>query len=379
MYTSAITSATIIGLATVSSALPTQTHRRCLQLPSRQRLSRHQEPIFPAQSDPARCARHASQGRTQRSTSDTPQPDSLTSLGFVAFNELFEVAFFSEFINNITTSAPGFGEGDLVLLGQNKDDILKILKTVLAQEELHELNANGAFERFTGQKIEPCQYVFPVSNFRDAIRLASAFTDVVLGTLPDIQTIFANDNDNGLIRGVGSNGFYRQILGKNPSAVPFLTASARDFAFSAVNQNSIVPGSCRSLDILEQGGLKIFDVLTVVEGPAEFDPKNQDIKFAFKTSQTNVPGPKAKTLIAQQNFLTYVNQQNAPVSVPIENQNIGDDGIINFTAQFPGADNEMNGLTIAAVTTGSDFVDVDAVANATLFGPALIEIEQMTA
>ena len=307
-----------------------------------------------------------------------PKSDSVTSLGFIAFNELFEVAFFTELFNNVTTGAPGFREGDL--LGQSKDKILRILKIVIAQEELHELNANGAFQKNTGQMIQPCQYDFPVATFKDSIMLASTFTDVVLGTLPDIQTIFANNSDNGLIRGVGSvigqegeqNGFYRDLLGKNPSALPFLTASARDFAFSAINQMFVVPGSCPSLDLLKGRGLKVFDILTVVNPPST--PTNQQVKFTIKTSQSSVSGPKTNTFAAQQNFLTYVNQQNVPVSVPIENQSIGDDGAITFTANFPGADNEMNGLTIAAVTIGKDFVDVDAVAKATLFGPGLIEI-----
>ena len=127
-----------------------------------------------------------------------PQNDSLVSLGFIAFNELFEVAFFTELIENITDNKPGYDNIP------NRDEILSILEVVQAQEELHELNANGAFKTFTGNTIEPCEYIFPVDNFNDAIALASKFTDVVLGTLPDIQTIFADDGDNGLIRGVGS-------------------------------------------------------------------------------------------------------------------------------------------------------------------------------
>ena len=98
--------------------------------------------------------------------------------------------------------------------------VLSILNIVLAQEELHELNANGAFKLFTNQTIKPCEYIFPVATFNDSIALASTFTDVVLGTLPDIQTVFADNQDNGLIRGVGSvigqegeqNGVYHPSL-----------------------------------------------------------------------------------------------------------------------------------------------------------------------
>ena len=40
----------------------------------------------------------------------TPHPDSLISLGFIAFNELFEVAFFTELISNITNNVSGFDD-----------------------------------------------------------------------------------------------------------------------------------------------------------------------------------------------------------------------------------------------------------------------------
>jgi hypothetical protein len=70
----------------------------------------------------------------------------------------------------------------------------------------------------------------------------------------------------------------------------------------------------------------------------------------------------------------YINQQNLPVVVPIQNAHTSGNEA-TFQAKFPYAENEMNGLTIAVVTQGSGpFASVDAVANATVFGPAIIEI-----
>lgn len=424
MYSNTLSTAALLGLATVGSSMPHQRDQSSSDSnapPAAQWGGSDSVFKFPLAngfpnianpSDQLNQIQQDARGTLPKAAPNapapaTPQPDSLTSLGFIAFNELFEVAFFTELFNNVTTGASGFREGDL--LGQDKAKILSILKIVIAQEELHELNANGAFQKFTGQMIQPCQYNFPVSNFNQSISLASTFTDVVLGTLPDIQTLFANANDNALIRGVGSvigqegeqNGFYRDILGKNPSALPFLTASARDFAFSAIVQNFVVPGSCSSsLDILQRGGLTIFDLLTVVNPPTT--PTNQKVMFRLKTfsqkmefsgeaaadsvsSYENSTSPPQKQ--QQDNlFLTYINQLNAPISVPIEdakkinNDNHNNDNedhsssTIQFSANFPGADNLMNGLTIAAVTKGKDFVDVGAVANNTLFGPGLIEI-----
>ncbi|RMY74092.1 hypothetical protein D0863_03435 [Hortaea werneckii] len=309
-----------------------------------------------------------------------PQPDSVNSLGFIAFNELFEVAFFTELIYNITNNVMGFDQVP------NRDQVLGILNVVVAQEELHELNANEAFTKFTGKTITPCEYVFPVNNFTEAISLASTFTDVVLGTLPDIQTIFANDGDNGLIRGVGSvigqegeqNGFYREILGKVPSALPFLTGSARDFAFNAINQNFVVPGSCdASLDLLLHPAsgtpLKEFGVLNVLTDPADItSDKDSEIDFSFQTQTSKVQGHSFA--VKQGMFLTYINQQNAPFSVPLMNEKFDKDQV-TFTASFPGQSREMNGLTIAAITNSDGpFATPDDVADATLFGPGLIEV-----
>ncbi|KYG50428.1 hypothetical protein M433DRAFT_28857, partial [Acidomyces richmondensis BFW] len=271
-----------------------------------------------------------------------PHADSLNSLGFIAFNELMEVAFFTELIANITANVPGYDNIP------NQNQVLAILNVVQAQEELHELNANGAFAKFSGgDVITPCEYVFPVDNFNDSIALASKFTDVVLGTLPDIQTIFGTDGDVGLIRGVGAvigqegeqNGFYRNLLGQNPSALPFLTASARDFAFNAINQN-------------------------FVPRPASPPSRRHPLDRNFA-----VQSPSASGF-----FLTYVNQQNKPFSVPLMNEQFAD-GAVTFTASFPGLSQEMNGLTIAALTSSNGpFATVDDVAAATLFGPGLIEI-----
>lgn len=416
MYSNTLSTAALLGLATVGSSMPHQRDQSSSDSnapPAAQWGGSDSVFKFPLAngfpnianpSDQLNQIQQDARGTLPKAAPNapapaTPQPDSLTSLGFIAFNELFEVAFFTELFNNVTTGASGFREGDL--LGQDKAKVLSILKIVIAQEELHELNANGAFQKFTGQMIQPCQYNFPVSNFNQSISLASTFTDVVLGTLPDIQTLFANANDNALIRGVGSvigqegeqNGFYRDILGKNPSALPFLTASARDFAFSAIVQNFVVPGSCSSsLDILQRGGLTIFDLLTVVNPPTT--PMNQKVMFRLKTfsQKMEFSGEAAADFVSshensttppqhqqQDNlFLTYINQLNAPISVSIEDaKKINDDhssSTIQFSANFPGADNLMNGLTIAAVTKGKDFVDVGAVANNTLFGPGLIEI-----
>ena len=116
-----------------------------------------------------------------------PTANSITSLRLIAFNELFEVAFFTELIANITNNIDGY----TFRTTHEKEVVLTTLTAIQAQEELHELNANGAVAKFGGKgPVQPCRYNFPISRFDDAIALASTFTDVVLGTLQDIQTLF---------------------------------------------------------------------------------------------------------------------------------------------------------------------------------------------
>lgn len=124
---------------------------------------------------------------------------SVVTLELIAFNEIFEVAFFSSLVSNITNGVSGYTIDSPVL----KDFVLRTLTAVVAQEELHFLGANGILASAGQDQIQPCEYVFPVDNFDDAIRLASTFTDVVLGTLQDAQNNFATDGDAELVALIG--------------------------------------------------------------------------------------------------------------------------------------------------------------------------------
>jgi hypothetical protein len=50
---------------------------------------------------------------------------STTALQLIAFNELFEVAYFNSLLNNITSEAPGYQ-------ADNKDQLVKVFTRVLA-------------------------------------------------------------------------------------------------------------------------------------------------------------------------------------------------------------------------------------------------------
>jgi len=299
-----------------------------------------------------------------------PAEDDLLSLRFIAFNELWEVAFFTELLANITNNVPGYTD---FKDQEERQAIINAITAVQAQEELHALNANFALQAFD-TPIQPCTYVAPVDNFRDAIKLAQTFTDVVLGTLPDVQTHFGQNGDNGLIRGVGSvigqegeqNGFYRNLLRKIPSANPFLTASTREIAFNALNQNFIVPGSCPNINTINLG--KPFGVLTLETSADQITAKDTTLEFSIPEGDWShySSNPGALSLV-------YINQQNVPITQAITVTG-HQDGKVHFTANFPFQENLLFGLTIAVLAQGNSFADVVAVTNATVFGPALIEV-----
>lgn len=238
----------------------------------------------------------------------------------------------------------------------------------LQQEQVHVLAANGVLANAKNETIQPCEYSFPVDNFIDAIALAETFTEVVLGVLPVAQTVFAADGgeESGLIAVVGSiiaqegeqTGYYRFLQRKVASAAPALTGGAPQFAFTAINQ-FIVPGSCPNINVI---GLTPFPALTVETVP----------KAMNSTQLFSVNG----TLNAANATMVYISGQNVPVSVPISNVNT-EGGKSFFFAPFPYDEGFARGLTIGAVTSGANmsFNSTADVAAATIFGPALIEVD----
>ncbi|KAJ5199721.1 hypothetical protein N7491_009481 [Penicillium cf. griseofulvum] len=286
----------------------------------------------------------------------------ITNLKLIAFNELFEVAFFHQLITNITEKVLGYRFSD-------EDDynfVLDGLKVILAQEELHALDANNVLAHVGIEPIEPCYYTFPVQDFDSAILLATTFTDVVLGTLQDVVERFAMGDDFGLTRPIASvlgqegeqQGWFRIMQGKVPSELPFLTTNDLNFAFTAI-QRFIVPGTCPNIDTIP---LRTFSPLNVIEGPTA---ETGNIKISFGDSDW---------INEDMLWLTYINQQNMPLVEPLQ-VIWRSNGSIIANALFPYDAYLMNGLTIAVVTASKGpFPDAYSVANATLAGPALFII-----
>lgn len=292
----------------------------------------------------------------------TLKADAIQALQIIAANELFETAFFTELLSNITSGVSGYEDG-------NTDYIKDTLTAVINQEQVHAYGANAILANANATAIQPCKYSFPVDTFDGAIALAQTFTDVVLGVLPVAQTVFAEDggDEYGLIQIFGSiiaqegeqNGFYRFLQKKVASAAPLLTGSGPQFAFTAVSQ-FIVPGSCPNINVI---GLTAFPGLTV-----ETMPTAENSTQLFSVNSTNITATSASVV--------YISGQNLPVSVPISNVNVYN-GKSYFFAPFPYDEGFARGLTIGALVSGTNqtFANVSEVAAKTLAGPALIEID----
>ncbi|KAJ9267800.1 hypothetical protein DTO195F2_134 [Paecilomyces variotii] len=287
--------------------------------------------------------------------------EGLNNLRVIALNELFEVAFFTQLLSNVTHDVPGYTVKDK----DSKAFLVQTLTAVQAQEELHALNANGALKHFGAAPIQPCRYNFPVSDLQSALTLAGTFTSVVLGTLQDVIQIFAQNGDAPLTTGIASvigqegeqEGWYRLLQGKIPNELPFLTASTRDFAVNALNQTFFVPGSCPNLQTIKT---KTFEPLTLLDTPKA---KTESIRFSFQNS-TSV---SAKDL-----RLVYINQQNNPI---VKNFKVvqKEENTVTIEATFPYDAYLLNGLTIAVLADANKSLNsLQNVSDATKFGPALI-------
>ncbi|KAM0250542.1 hypothetical protein ACHAQJ_008593 [Trichoderma viride] len=300
----------------------------------------------------------------------------LQSLQAIAFNEEFEVAYFTSLLANVTTGVRGYESWK----SYGKAELEKVLKIVIAQEELHAINALNALNKFKKLAPLPCKYRFPATNIHDAIAVAEAFTALVMGTLQDVSQGAATAGDVGIVRTVASiigqegeqNGFYRTLLGVVPSEKPFLTTNVGPFAYSFINNNFIVPNSC-PFDVTAFG-IPIFTQLDVEGAAAVLDVKPEDQVLSFSADLSTVTSAaKFSNGNSAGLFITYFSGQLLPISVPVQNFK-WNGGKVTFSAPFPFEENIMFGLSVAALTDGGNFTTPDAVPAATLAAPALIVV-----
>ncbi|KAL4894726.1 LsdA family protein [Aspergillus ambiguus] len=268
----------------------------------------------------------------------------ITNLQLIAFNELFEVAFFNELLYNVTTEVEGY----TFSTPEDQDFAIRSLTAILAQEEIHALTANDALKHFHVNPVQPCEYIFPVDTFDAAIDLAATFTDVVLGALQAVTQRFAEGGDAALTRVIAATignegeqeGWFRVLQHKIPSELPTPTTGNRDYAFSAVNA-FVVPGTCPNMHEIQ---LKVFPKLTALITPG---PRSQDINVTFTLDDSVVAAEISHMKLG----LTYVNQLNVPITEKLEILKFDGQTVLG-QAYFPYEEHMMNGLTLMVVTNG---------------------------
>jgi len=174
---------------------------------------------FPVLSDDAKKVVNVlAHGTEPNGGAPTLEADDLTSIQLIQFNENWEVAFFTSTLFNITTNVDGFTFQDQNL----RQTVINALVAIQAQEELHADNAGAILSNNHVDPILPCQYQFPTTNLSAALDLAATFTDVVLGTLQDVQLHLAQNNaadGPAVVPVIGSvigqegeqNGFFRNV------------------------------------------------------------------------------------------------------------------------------------------------------------------------
>lgn len=114
-------------------------------------------------------------------------PQVVTALQLIAANEIFEVAYFTELHNNITSVCALQKKFDCLdsqtncekgvagyeLAGMNKTYVSGVINAIANQEQLHALGANAILKNVGAPTVSPCQYAFPVSDFMSAVVLAN--------------------------------------------------------------------------------------------------------------------------------------------------------------------------------------------------------------
>ncbi|CAO1615291.1 unnamed protein product [Parajaminaea phylloscopi] len=369
--------------------LPAGFHRLAKRVAARRELTAHLKhnrlikrfqsgkllPLPNGFPDPSADAAAEIQVAAHGTLPNGPLPNKLseeekTSLQLVALNELFEVAFFTSLLYNVTNTVDGFTD----FQGETQDYVVKTLQSILAQEEIHALGANAILKNSGIDPIKPCNnYFFPTTDFEGAIALADLFTGVVLGALQDITEVFAHDGPPAATRLLASvigqegeqRGYFRRVQKHVPSETPFLTTGIRSFAFTVI-QNFF--SDCPSLDEIH---LRKYATVRVAQPPSnEYTPgKNTSVVLIF-------PPKAADAGLNLSYYVTYINQLNLPTTFELKPHPTlphTPDNWLTYEAVFPYSDALMNGLTLAAVgCIPGPFKDIQEVANSVYWAPALI-------
>ncbi|KAB8766461.1 hypothetical protein FH972_026621 [Carpinus fangiana] len=274
-------------------------------------------------------------------------------------------AYFNKLLENISKDADNQGKPDY-------DYVVGTITAIKAQEELHALGVNAALQAAGRPTVAPCKYLIPDLSFVEAITLANTFTDVVLGVLPQAQTVFAADGAKELpyVNLFGSviaqeaeqNGVFRSVQRKIASSAPFKTTEGPTFAFSFL-KSFIAPG-CPVVDLVGKYVPSYAPLTVAPKGAAPGASDNNGLYFS-------VPGK----VTAAEHQIYYITGQNVPISDDLY-EVVYSNRVTTFRAKFPFASGGFTkGLTIAALVKKGTYTTIADVAANTLYGPGIIEVQ----
>lgn len=306
------------------------------------------------------------------------KPDEIMTLQVIAMTEIFEVAFFSTLLDHVRKDKSGYQ--NFGSAGQSRSRIVRMLKQIVAQEQLHAYAANLAIAASGGKTIGACEYKYTPKSYVEAIDVADVFTTLVLGVLPQVQKSFALEGGAGvhLIPILGSIlgqegqqvGAYRLTVDKLPSSSPFLTGASGIFAYNAI-RSFIVEGSCPPSSNVSAISLPTMESLSI-DTSSPIQPEDQILTFI--TPYTG-----------NASHVVYLSGQNAPVIRPIFDVKAGSAvRATSFRAEFPFATASFSkGLTVASLVTIENFgtgdlakiFTPDDVASKSVAGPGLIRVQ----
>lgn len=266
---------------------------------------------------------------------------------------------------------------------------------------MHAYNANDAVRYFTnGSHMYPCSYEFPVSTFGEAVDFAQTLTDMYIGLLANIQQRTAAHLGRDaqsivyvLAQALGQegqqSGWFRSLRRLPPSAEPFLTTSTREFALGWM-QHWIVPGSCPNMAAIP---LRLLPPLTITAvsigdatrpgnvtlvAPGPLDPATQRVAFvngalvptvvSFEVRRTSHCAgvvPHHRSMTRQRDGQSVVASAGARGACVASTEVVAD---------MPYTHNVMHGLVLMAIVkNGPELITAQDVADATVYGPALLE------
>ncbi|KAI9805237.1 MAG: hypothetical protein M1833_005690 [Piccolia ochrophora] len=240
----------------------------------------------------------------------------------------------------------------------------EIIARIAAQETVHVAIFETGLRAFNHPTIPPCKYAFPVTNAKEFLALSNIIGSVGISAVNALSQIAAESDPLliTLLSGVITvesrhDAFFRLTDGEVPNPSPVDTPLTPQWAYNLALP-FVIPGSCPKF--LPIPTLPALSVLP--PGRPSFAPEKEPRSLNFGWDPSKLQGVEAN----QPLYIGWVNQANKPVytSVKVTGAGLG-------SADVPKG---LTGIAYAVLTDKNDLVELAALNNATLAGPAVVPV-----